>query len=106
LPYIVAGVGVANYSLSGGPHTAAGYANAAAEGGLVGSPTLICVAGFCGPLLVAGGVELAIGGAYGAWDYSHSEGCHTSGGCLESTLLGAFASGPYPVDKWFKGVVE
>ncbi len=104
-PFVGAGVGAANYSLSGGKHTAEGYSMAFAEGGLVGSLSLICIA-TCVGVAIAGGVEVGLGAAQGVWDYSHSNGSHSFGGYFGAGAAGGLSNGPYPVDKWFTGGAE
>lgn len=77
-----------------------------AEGGLVGSLSLICIAGGCGAVAIAGGVEVGLGAAQGALDYSRSDGSHSVGGYFGAGVAGGLSNGPYPVDKWFTGGAE
>ena len=102
-PFIGGLVGTATYSLSGGQHTAGGYAQAFGEGGLVGSLALICATGGCGIAAVAVGIDLTIGASQGIYDYSQSSGCHSFGGYVKAGGIGAFENAPIPFDKLFDG---
>jgi len=103
-PIVGALVGDAVYAESGGQHTAAGYANAFWEGGLVGSATMIW-----GGVVVAGGAlyagDAVIGGISGVYDYSHSDGCHTAGGYVSSFFNGTAQNAPVKLS-WLFGKGE
>jgi hypothetical protein len=104
-PLIFAAAGAANYAISGGGHTAGGYAKAIAEGGILGGGAMVCAL-VCPELtaatiLVGGTVTLA-GAAVGGIDYLTSPGPKSWGKLGEEMALGAVENGPFPVDKMLK----
>ncbi len=105
LPEIGGLTGAAVYGEGGGTHTAGGYALAFGEGGVAGSIALVCFAGVCefaGSAIVGGALANGLVGAgQGAWDYSHTTGCHSVGGYLSAGAGGA-AQGAIPWDEIWK----
>jgi hypothetical protein len=106
LPEIGGLTSAAIYEEGGGQHTAGGVAKAFAEGGIVGSLGLICVAAceiaggiFAGGVLVNG----LVGAGQSIWDYSQSDGCHSVEGYAEAGAEGA-AQGAIPWDQILKGI--
>jgi RHS repeat-associated protein len=106
LPQIGAAIGAANYAVSGGPHTASGYAHALGEGALVGTAAAACTI-LCGEAVGAavtvGGSAALLGGDIGAYDYIRSPGPHTWPGFFEAFGVGVVENGPWPFEKIFGG---
>ena len=106
LPQIGAAIGAANYAVSGGPHTASGYAHAIGEGALVGTAAAACTV-LCGEAaaaaVVVGGSGALLGGDIGAYDYVRSPGPHTWPGFFEAFGVGVVENGPWPFEKIFGG---
>ncbi len=109
LPTIGAATGAALYTKSGGPHTAQGYARAAAEGGIGGAIAGLCYEACAIAGSIALGGFLANGGygaVQGAWDYSQQDGPdgHTAWGYIDAAAWG-FIQGGFPWDdvlKWLQ----
>jgi RHS repeat-associated protein len=106
LPYIGAISSVALYEEGGGQLTLAGAAQAFAEGGVVGSLSLVCVAAcaVAGGILASGVIANGgIGFGQGLWDYAHSSECQTAPGYLEAGAEGA-VEGAIPWDGIWRGL--
>jgi RHS repeat-associated protein len=106
LPEIGAGISVANYAVSGGPHTAKGYVTAADQGALIGTAAAVCFyicAEAVGAAIIVGGSAALLGGDAGAYDYVESPGRHTWGGFFEAFGVGVVENGPWPFEKIFGG---
>jgi RHS repeat-associated protein len=104
LPQVFAAVGAINYSLSGGRHTAGGYAKALGEGALLGTAAAACVL-ICfeaaAALPIFGGGEVGLGAVTRDINYAQTPGPHSIGGYVRESVLGAVENGPYPVDRLF-----
>jgi RHS repeat-associated protein len=96
-PFISSAVSVIDNAIagSGGDQTLSGYEYAATEGFLIGGFGLAC-GGACAVI-----APTAAGIVGAGTDYAQTSQCPSLGGLVESVLLGAVASYPYSIDKWF-----